>query len=190
MGSGGLAAGSSRALRLDPFSLPVRFAASDAAADERVRQVELHRERVVVRRAVRGMRMALNVPVSVFLGVALRIMPAEGERPASAAVVLQHRDPDLSLELFTASDSDDVMAEWRAWSRALGLPLLVADSDGSLREPFARLGSLQVEAPRPRRRRCSTLCKRRPSILMRRRPGRIADDTPVHRGEREIIARD
>ena len=55
-------AGSSRVQRLDPFALPVRFAASDAGADERVRDVELHRERVVVRRSVAGMRMALNLP--------------------------------------------------------------------------------------------------------------------------------
>jgi hypothetical protein len=40
MRSGGMPAGSSRALRLDPFSLPARFAAIDAAADERVRHVE------------------------------------------------------------------------------------------------------------------------------------------------------
>jgi len=46
-------AGSSRALRLDPAALPVSFAASDARADERLRHIELGRERVVVRRAVR-----------------------------------------------------------------------------------------------------------------------------------------
>ena len=52
MRSGGSPAGSSRALRLDPFSLPVRFAANDAAADERVRHVELYRKRVVVLRSL------------------------------------------------------------------------------------------------------------------------------------------
>ena len=36
MRSGGCSAGSSCVQRLDPFALPVRFAASDAAADERV----------------------------------------------------------------------------------------------------------------------------------------------------------
>jgi len=65
-------AGSSRALRLDPLSLPVSFSAHDIRADGGTRQVELHRERVVLRRAVRGMRMAVNVRVSDFLGVALR----------------------------------------------------------------------------------------------------------------------
>jgi hypothetical protein len=38
-----VSAGSSRAERLDPFTLPVRFSVSDKAADERVRQVELTR---------------------------------------------------------------------------------------------------------------------------------------------------
>ena len=40
-------AGASRAERLDPFTLPIRFAVSDTAADQRVRIVELTRERVV-----------------------------------------------------------------------------------------------------------------------------------------------
>ena len=35
-------------------------------------RIELHRERVVLHRAVKGMRMAINVRVSDFLGVALR----------------------------------------------------------------------------------------------------------------------
>ena len=39
---GGHSAGSSRTARLDPLALPVRFTASDAVADERVRHVELH----------------------------------------------------------------------------------------------------------------------------------------------------
>jgi len=65
-------AGSSRALRLDPLSLPVSFAAHDIRADGGVRQIELHRERVILRRAVHGMRMAINVRVSDFLGVAVR----------------------------------------------------------------------------------------------------------------------
>ena len=65
-------AGSSRALRLDPLSLPLRFDAQDSRADGGVRQIELHRERVVLRRAIQGMRMAVNVRVSDFRGVALR----------------------------------------------------------------------------------------------------------------------
>ena len=84
MEAGRITAGSSRALRLDPFSLPVRFEAADDAADERLRVVDLHRERVVVRRSVRGMRMALNMPVAAFRGIAIRLHGETGHcRPRS-----------------------------------------------------------------------------------------------------------
>src|SRR5580704_19604292 len=81
MRSGGATpAGSSRALRLDPSMLPVRFATSDAGADGRLRIVELHRRGVVLRRAVRGMRMAVNLPISAFLGIAIRVRaPQSGD---------------------------------------------------------------------------------------------------------------
>ena len=50
--------------RLDPFSLPARFATADDTADAGLRIVDLHRERVVLRRALCGMRMAVNLPVA------------------------------------------------------------------------------------------------------------------------------
>src|SRR6266581_7030073 len=87
---GSMPAGSSRAVRLDPLALPVRFAASDAGADERTRLVELDRERVVLRRAVRGIPMAVTVPVNSFLGVAVRLIPSDGVAPDRVAVSLEH----------------------------------------------------------------------------------------------------
>ncbi len=187
MRSGGSPAGSGRVQRLDPFTLPVRFAASDATADERVRQVELHRERVVVRRTLAGMRMALNLPVSAFRGVGLAVR--SGEDGARCEVVLAHKDPALALLLFVACDTDDALAEWRSWAAVLGLPLLLSDEEAGWREPFARMGRVRIASPRPRRRRRSALRKRRPSMLMRRQPGKLSAATSVHRGEREIIAR-
>ena len=186
MRTGGCPAGSGRAARLDPFSLPVRFLARDEAGDERVRTVELHRERVVVRRSLAGMRMALNLPVSAFKGVAIRISMGEGD--AAVAVVLEHKDPGLALPLFVSSEADEAFTEWRSWGNVLGLPLLV-EEDGALREPFARMGGVRLERVRPRRRRRSALKRRRPSMPLRRRMGRLSEATPVHRGEREIIAR-
>jgi Family of unknown function (DUF6101) len=200
---GRLAAGSSRAgqphrasamatpMRLDPFSLPVRFTAADEGADERLRVVDLHRERVVLRRSVRGMRMALNLPVTAFRGVAIRLaFGAAGAAQGFIAVVLEHGDPALSLPLFSATEGDDVVAEWQSWGRVLGLPLLVAEDDGSLREPFVRLGAfLRVEAPTWRRRQRSAIARRRPARLLLRRPGALSETPLVHRDEREIIAR-
>lgn len=190
MNAGGAsAAGSSRALRLDPFSLPVRFQANDAGADEHVRQVELHRERVVVRRAVGGMRIALSLPVSLFLGVAIRVVPPDGGFDGAVAVMLEHRDRALSVPLFLAFDGDDVVAEWQLWARVLGLPLLISDGDGSFREPFARIGAVRVAEWVPRRRRQTAIKTRRPRILARRKLGCLSITSVVHRGEREIIAR-
>jgi hypothetical protein len=181
-------AGSSRALRLDPFALPVQFAASDERADGRTREVELTRERVVVRRAVSGIRMAVNLPVTAFSGVAIRTLAADGAEPAAVAVMLEHKDPSLALPLYISADGHEVTAEWRSWASVLGVPLLVADDEG-VHEPFARLGKLRVNAPSLRRRRRNAIKRRRPSILMRRAPKRLGGETAIHRGEREIIAR-
>jgi len=187
---GAMPVGSGRGERLDPLALPVRFTANDAGADERLRQVELDRERVVLRRAVRGIRMAINVPVTAFLGVALRRVAGTGEASDLVTLSLEHRDRALSVPLYTAPDGNDAIAEWRLWGRVLGLPLLIANGDGTLREPFRRLGPIDLGTVAPRRRRRSAIKARRPSIPLRRRPARLPAQPLVHRGEREIIARD
>ncbi len=189
MEAGRIAAGSSRAGRLDPFSLPVRFEAADAAADECRRVIELHRERVVVRRSVRGMRMALNLPVSGFRGVAIRLTGKIDDPPRAVSVVLEHADPALSLPLFSSNTNDEIVVEWQSWSRVLGLPLLIAESDGTLHELFARMGAVRIEAPTWRRRRRSAVARRRPSIRLRRRAAKLPPAPAMYRGEREIIAR-
>ncbi len=181
--------GSSRALRLDPYALPVRYAARDSGADGQVRDIELDRDRVVLKRAVAGIRMKVGVPVTEFAGVTMRTLPPDGEEPAAVAVMLEHRDTGLTVPLYVATEGDDVMAQWKCWGRVLGVPLLVADGDGALREPFRRIGRVDLGTPGPRRRRRAALKWRRPSILMRRKPGRPATLPTVHRGEREIIAR-
>ena len=162
-------AGSSRALRLDPLSLPVSFAAHDIRADGGVRQIELHRERVILRRAVHGMRMAINVRVSDFLGVALRGLDD------AQMLVLAHRDPALNITLCVSSDHEEIASAWQMWSDILALPLLAEESP---REPAAR------------RRRHNAIRARRPKFLVRRRAGNLTNTETIHRDEREIVARD
>jgi Family of unknown function (DUF6101) len=156
-------------MRLDPLSLPVRFDAHDTRADGGVRQVELHRERVVLRRAVNGMRMAVNISVSDFRGIALR------ETGETQMLVLIHRDPSLNVPLFASTDHDEIAAAWQGWSEILALPQL---EDG------------EASAPAPRRRRRSAVRWRRPRFLMRRRVGDALAQANVHRDEHEIISRD
>jgi len=162
-------AGSSRALRLDPLSLPVSFSAHDTRADGGVRQIELHRERVVLHRAVHGMRMAVKLRVSDFKGVALR-----GTDDAQM-LVLVHRDPSLTIPLCVSCDSDEIATAWQMWSDIFGLPLLPETG---------------TRAPAPRRRRRNAIAERRPKFLVRRRAGDLLNPANLHRGEREIIARD
>jgi hypothetical protein len=181
--------GSSRALRLDPYALPVRYAARDSGADGQMRDIELDRDRVVLKRAVAGIRMKVGVPVHEFSGVIMRTLPPDGEEPAAVAVMLEHHDQGLTVPLYVATEGDDALAQWKCWSRVLGVPLLVSDGDGRLREPIRRIGRVTVGAPGPRRRRRAAIKWRRPSILMRRKPGRPAATPAVHRDEREIIAR-
>jgi Family of unknown function (DUF6101) len=154
--------------RLDPLSLPLSFSAHDTRADGGVRQVELHRERVVLRRAVSGMRMAVNVRVSDFLGIALR------EVKDAQMLVLAHRDPSLSIPLCISEDHDEIADAWRMWSEIFALP---------------QLQDVGCE-PAPRRRRHNAIRVRRPRFLMRRKSGELLPCAPVHRDEREIVARD
>ncbi|MBR1266410.1 hypothetical protein JQ629_02700 [Bradyrhizobium sp. AUGA SZCCT0222] len=162
-------AGSGRALRLDPLSLPLRFDAQDTRADGGVRQIELHRERVVLRRAVKGMQMAVNVRVSDFLGVALRGLDD------AQMLVLVHRDPSLNIPLGVSSDAEEISSAWQMWSEIFALPQLPED---------------KACEPAQRRRRHNSIRARRPKFLVRRRAGDLLNPANLHQGEREIIARD
>ena len=162
-------AGSSRVMRLDPLSLPLSFQTHDTRADGGVRRIELHRERVVLHRAIKGMRMAINVRVRDFLGVARRGLDD------AQALVLVHRDPSLNIPLCVSSDSEEIASAWTVWSDIFALPQL---QDGESLEPT------------PRRRRRNAIRWRRPRFLMRRHVGDAPSKTSVHRDEREIIARD
>jgi hypothetical protein len=176
---GGVAAGIGAALRLDPAHLPARFAAPDRGADGGQRSIDLSTSRVVIRRTASGARMKLQLAVSAYRGVAVRIREAGPAQAEKVEVVLVHADP---------GDTSDVVAEWQRWGTALAMPLLITHPDGSLREAVSRMGGVLLGKTGPRRRRRSALRARRPQALMRRKPGRSPLGQPVH-CEREIIAR-
>jgi hypothetical protein len=149
--------------------LPISFEAHDSRADGGVRSIELHRERVVLRRALHGMRMAVSVRVHDFLGVALRGLDD------AQILVLAHRDPSLTIPLCVSSDPDEIAIAWQMWSDIFALPRFLED---------------KAREPAPRRRRHNAIRARRPKFLTRRRRGGLPDPANIHRGEREIIARD
>jgi hypothetical protein len=84
-----------------------------------------------------------------------------------------------------------VARQWQAWAKALGLPLLAVEPDGTVHAELTALGVVLAERPSDRRRG-SPLVGRRSRYARRRRDqpsrGHLAE-MPVVRGEREIIAR-
>ena len=132
--------------------------------------VEEFGKAVVLHRAVQGMRMAINVRVSDFLGIALR-----GLNDDAQMLVLAHRDPSLNIPLCVSSDHEEIASAWQMWSDILALPLLAEDDHS---EPAAR------------RRHHNAIRARRPKFLVRRRAGDLLNAANMHQGEREIIARD
>jgi hypothetical protein len=155
-------------LRLDPHSLPVSFETIDHRADGNTRHIELHREKIILRRQVSGMRMAINMRVSDFLGVALR------GSDETQMLVLVHRDPALSIPLCVTSDADAIQSAWEMWSATFALPQLPEDT---------------VREPAQRRRRRNAVRARRPKFLVRRRVGHLLNAPANYAGSREIIAR-
>jgi hypothetical protein len=51
------------------------------------------------------------------------------------------------------------------------------------------MGNVCIARVRQRRRRHNAIKRRRSTLSFRRLKGKITETTPVHRGEREIIAR-
>jgi hypothetical protein len=118
-------------------------------------------------------------------GVALRCIPGPDGRPVFQ-VALMGTAAELGV-VFEAPDDSEVIAVWRRAGSCLGLPLLIVGMDGGLGVVSPQLGLTALGPTRPRRRN-ATLSKRRPRMMMRRKPGRFDERTRVFR-EREIIAR-
>lgn len=164
-----------RAMRLDPFALPVRTSVSSGGRAPGAASVLLDRHQVVIQRAVaNGLPLTLTVPTSAYRGVAVR-MEADATGGVRVNLELQHRDPMLSVPLALADDPADIAADWQAWGKVLGLPLLLIEADGRVSEPVERIGRLTVAAPRPRRMH-SFFADRRPRFLARRKTGGVPSE--------------
>lgn len=177
--------GSSRLFRLDPLLLPAVYTASDEAADGGTREIEIRSDGVEIRRVVRGVKMRVKRPVSEYRGIAVRVAAIGGREPL-IFLTLDHRDAGLSALLQVSAKTAEAAIDARRWSRAFGVPVLIADADGRLRNPAAMRGRNDSS---PRRRRRSALHGRRTTIRFRRTRA-LGNNVPkIHASEREIIAR-
>jgi hypothetical protein len=177
--------GSSPLFGLDPLRLPVSITAADPAADGGSREIGISRAGIEFRRSVRGVQMRVQLPFSEFKGIAVRVL-AYGAGEPMIFLSLEHVDDALSVLLQASEDSDECAEAARKWSRVTGCPILVADSDGRLRNPASVSSNV---AARPRRKRRSALRNRRTLIRLRGQRTNRSIEESMHSGEREIIAR-
>jgi Family of unknown function (DUF6101) len=170
--------------RLNPFTLPARYEAFPAGTATGT-SVYLDRKVAILRRRVAGLPLNIRIPIKMYRGVAIRFTEAH-DTPVRTEILLAHRDPALHLVLSCGEDAGELAADWLAWANLFGLPLLVAEDDGSFRSARTYLGRLKVSTPRERRYHAQ-FAERRPRFLSRRKPGRKG---PYEMLEgREIIAR-
>lgn len=175
-------------LRLDPDHLPqqVSYCARNEAGEI---AITLDWRGAVLRRVLPSSQLPISValPARLFAGVAARAID-HGDGEVTVTLELHHHDPELCVPLLVAHDLDDIAADWRAWSRAYRLPMLMVEADGVARPLDRQMGAVNIETPRPRRR-YSFFADRRPRFLVRRRTGSLGVARLVIDGE-EIIARD
>jgi len=179
--------GSGAGWRVDPFALPGRFTAAPGGV---IASIVLHRHQVVIERSVAGVAMAHTVAVRAYEGIVVRFEAYRGpgaDDGFRAIVELRHTDPRLTVPVAIASEPADIAADWQAFARQLGLPMLLERADGRLEPALRQTGQLVVAETKPRRRH-SFFADRRPRFLVRRKVGRTGGPSERLTG-RELIAR-
>ncbi len=164
----------------------IAYAPASHVSSAAVRQPELcveERAVIIHKQSRDGTVMRVAVPFEHYRGISADISyNADG---LNCSIVMAHDNRELEMTLFSASDDENILAEWNAWSQKLLLPMMIRTEHGDVtaRQQF---GSLQVGSVAPRRAR-SAFLMRRPRFLRRREVG-----SPEHLeiyNEREIIAR-
>ncbi len=181
-----------RPLDLDPSRLPVRYCLPVDSGSDHARKardlVEIRRDSIVVKHEVSGVpAVCRDLALEDFNGVAIRVEALDEQFESFAVSVnLHHSDPKLCFPLHMSRQMDDVGVRWQNWARALNLPLLLPNPDGSWREPVERIGKLSVNSPHQRPIRLGMASRR--SVISSIRE--IGDQSLVRAvAGREIIAR-
>lgn len=180
-----LPAGSGREQRPDPSSpsLPLLFNARDERADGGLRQIQITRARIIIKRSVQTIRMVLNVRVDEYFAITLRAARPEDNMPGAWVLWLEHRDRSLSVPLFVSADGDEIRQAGVMWADYFRRADLI-DTGG--------IGSLPdlmtaEQGPAPRRRRRNAIRNRRPRFPMRRKTGSPKQGAPEERLDDETI---
>ena len=145
------------AIEADPYRLPAHIGfdvpvpAFSAVAGNRT--VTIYKSFIVIvdRLGQQSTTMRI-VALRDFDAIVVRVgFASHGYRQIGSAVYLHHAGLGYDLPLYAADDCRDTAAFWHSWSRVLALPAMTVDKDGSLVDPFDRVGKLHV---------CKTLARR------------------------------
>ncbi|MBP1850376.1 DUF6101 family protein [Rhizobium halophytocola] len=173
-------------LRLDPARFPqhATYALRDSSQDV---TITLDERGAVLRKMLpsSGLPISFALPARAFRGVAARAID-HGDGEVTVTLELHHDDPDLCIPLLVAHDLCDIAADWRGWSDAFRIPMLMVEADGVARPLEEHLGVVRTRELQPRRRH-SYFAQRRPRFLVRRSTGKLGVAMKI--SGKEIIAR-
>jgi hypothetical protein len=174
-------------IRLDPGLFPQQLSYKLHETSEIV-AITLDERGAFMRRNLpsSGLPLTVALPSRVFDGVAARAID-HGNGEVTVTLELHHKDPSLCIPLLVAHDLYDIAADWRSWSDAYRIPMLMVEADGVARELDEHLLTASTRPPKPRRRH-SYFAERRPRFLVRRKTGSMGIRMKIE--GREIFARD
>lgn len=144
------------------------LAECDSRADGQTREIFCTPAHITIRRKMQGIAMQIEAPSRQYIGVVLSIFESRDGLPFFR-ISMPHADADLAIVLFEARDDRDIVAVWNAWANYFALPKLLERRPGDLECGAPRIGATQMGAMPLWRRRGSTLTKRKPKLLNRRR---------------------
>lgn len=127
-----------------------------------------------------GVQMFLPRDFAAMSGLAVTIEAPGEDEPETFALTLLAADGSVAATLGRV-EGEDVIAIWRGFTHASGVPGVLVGSDGVVCHPYGQLGRLLLGAISIRRRH-GLLAGRRPRFLVRRKTARLPERPLVHRG--------
>ena len=173
-------------MRLDPARFPQHATYALRDSQQNV-TITLDERGAVLRKMLPscGLPISFALPARAFRGVAARAID-HGDGEVTVTLELHHDDPDLCIPLLVAHDLCDIAADWRGWSDAFRIPMLMVEADGVARPLEDHIGIVRKRELQPRRRH-SYFAERRPRFLVRRTTGKLGVAMKI--SGKEIIAR-
>ncbi|MEW7008838.1 DUF6101 family protein [Lentilitoribacter sp. EG35] len=181
--------------RILPGQFPHRFSFKSAGSKKDI-HVTLSERGAVIDRILEKSDLPISValPTTQFRGIAARAID-DGTGQSTVTLELHHDDADLCIPLLVDTELYNIADDWRAWSEAYNIPMLLVEADGVARpldEDMARTNAAPEERAKAthttnERRRNTSSAKRRPRFLLRRKTGDLGCRMQI--SGREIIAR-